>query len=788
MYEQIYKIKFRGAAFTDETTLQFYDDDKQRMSIVYGRNGSGKSTIARAFEKVNGNEDTDIISASLLDLSGNDVTLEENNKSRIYVFDDDYIQKNVMLKEDGLNTIVMFGKQALLESNLVAAENELKQIKSEYIRQEKLCNEYSSKTSVLSPAFFISKIESELSGDDHWSGRQREITGQRRNSSVNKKIIETIMKTKPILPEDVVISEYDKYIAVLRESRTSNAKIIETVPTDIGILPNEIMLLKLLSIKIEKPELSEREEYLLSLLQSERLLEIQNTFSDDSVEQCPYCLQDISRNYKESLLNSIKKILSREVEIYKKKLSNFKLTQISINLDPFVKLPECLRLRVSNALNKLNDAIDKNNIQIQKKLDNPFDKFPVKSYNVESKMKRLSLELSLLEEARTEYNKQFDEIEKLQKKLLIYNSNRAYYEIYPLYNKYLQQCYEKAKQDELLHELEDKVNAMQELVDNLIQEKRDVKIAADIINSNLQYVFLAKNRLSIKAENGIYSLLSNGKAVKPRDVSVGERNVIALCYFFANMLLNREVDKGYSEEMFVVIDDPISSFDFENKIGIMSFLKARISQIMRDNLNTKLLVLTHDLPSVLDFQKSFEEIKKMVKSVSGKDCNYCLNELDNKRLKTFSYRNRNEYTELLKTVFEYAKSGIADYELIIGNTMRRVLETFSTFVYRKGIEEISRDEDILNDLGSSEYKSYFGNLMYRLVLNGESHMRDRTKTLIDSQFTSFISPSEKQRIAQDIVCFMYLLNPTHINSHLKDISNSEQDIKNWCSRIQQFNV
>ena len=39
---------------------------------------------------------------------------------------------------------------------------------------------------------------------------------------------------------------------------------------------------------------------------------------------------------------------------------------------------------------------------------------------------------------------------------------------------------------------------------------------------------------------------------------------------------NKEPSKAYEDEYLIVIDDPISSFDFENKVGIMSFLNYQL--------------------------------------------------------------------------------------------------------------------------------------------------------------------------------------------------------------------
>ena len=49
MIRNIKGLKFKGAAFEDETILELFSkEDATRISLVFGRNGSGKSTVSRA--------------------------------------------------------------------------------------------------------------------------------------------------------------------------------------------------------------------------------------------------------------------------------------------------------------------------------------------------------------------------------------------------------------------------------------------------------------------------------------------------------------------------------------------------------------------------------------------------------------------------------------------------------------------------------------------------------------------------------------------------------------------
>ncbi|MCK9315570.1 MAG: AAA family ATPase [Verrucomicrobia bacterium] len=234
----------------------------------------------------------------------------------------------------------------------------------------------------------------------------------------------------------------------------------------------------------------------------------------------------------------------------------------------------------------------------------------------------------------------------------------------------------------------------------------------------------------------------------------------------------------------LVIDDPVSSFDTENRIGILSFLKYKLSEFLEKNRNTKALVMTHDLMTFYDLHKIFREIVAACKQRGAQpEAKINLFEIRERRLIDFSFDKRHEYTEILKNVYKYAKDQANNFELVIGNMMRQALEAFSTFEYKKGIEGVSTDQQILNLLPKQEYVLYYSNLMYRLVLHGGSHMEERVRAMKDLNFFNFISEEEKKRTAKDILCFIYLLNERHLLEHLRECENVETELKSWCKNI-----
>lgn len=94
--------------------------------------------------------------------------------------------------------------------------------------------------------------------------------------------------------------------------------------------------------------------------------------------------------------------------------------------------------------------------------------------------------------------------------------------------------------------------------------------------------------------------------------------------------------------------------------------------------------------------------------------------------------------------------------------------------------EVYTKSGTVSSVIEEDERTYFQNLMYRLVLNGESHYEEHVHGLQDMAFFGHISPVEKQRTARDILCFMYRLNMFHVLAHLPD---AKPEIDGWLASI-----
>ena len=121
MLKEISSVKLQGANFLSLTSLPILDssDGKYtKISLIYGRNGSGKSTIAKAFRKMKGEVISTIPTTVALNTANQPIALSDTERASIFVFDEDFVSANVRIEGSGLGSIVMLGEQADLTAQI----------------------------------------------------------------------------------------------------------------------------------------------------------------------------------------------------------------------------------------------------------------------------------------------------------------------------------------------------------------------------------------------------------------------------------------------------------------------------------------------------------------------------------------------------------------------------------------------------------------------------------------------------------------------------------------------
>ena len=786
MIEKVKGLSICGRCFSKKTNLAFFPNDNDRIAIVYGKNGSGKSTISDGFSQIASGEDTEELSASLIDRADNEIGLVP--ESKIFVFNEKYIDENVKIDADGLGTIILLGGQVDLQADIDCYTALLAAAQEEHDAAQTALESFENKNNPLSPDYHFARIKKVLQGD--WATTDAAIKGNKINSKVTEEVVREIGGLSVSETKEQLQQKFDETKALLDKV----ADVTTSYPVPIGGVEFtdgfERVICDLLAKLVEKPVLTERESMILSMIQSGRQSIVEaakNDFSDGATTVCPYCFREIDDEYRRSLINSINKVLNKDVDEHKAELRAISFPGFGQDYSHFTDLDAGLVKEIQEQIENCQKLIEQYKAAIQLKLNSIYNPVNMAPIGLENSIQQLNVLLSKLESKRQEFVDAIQRRKAILRDLLLINKKIAHLQIGQAYRDYLKQQREMRAAEAKLQTKQKEVNETSEHLKALELQKSNVGLAIENINNALDYVFFSHGRLSIELKNDKYYLKSNGNDVKPKSVSLGERNIIALCYFFTQILSNQDIERLYQDEELVVIDDPISSFDFENKVGISSFLRYQTHKIIKGNAKSKILFLTHDLSTFSDLQKIADEMEKSFKkqklgvSVKGKSF-----ELQGRTLSD-PIKSINEYRDLLNMIFNYAMGNTEGLSLAIGNSMRRALEAFSTFIYGTGIAEVSFDPKVVKSLGN--HSRYFENLMYRLVLHGESHFETRVYALQDDlSFYRFISEEEKQRTCKEVLCFMYCLNPDHIESHIPD---AIREIQKWMADIstnEEFDI
>lgn len=775
MFEKVKTLHFESEAFQAPSNYDIFPDSKRHTCLIYGRNGAGKSTLAKAFRNLRGDDVDGITSSSLVDQSGTPITLSEEERKSIYVFDEDYINQKIKIKGDKLESIIMLDEQVDIDDKIHELEAEQKQAEETLSKAESEYSRFTDAESTDNPNFYMTNAKNLLK--HRWAPKRKEILNLAGIPNVKEDKVSQLATSVPDSQEEQTRKEYDEKYNLLNSLRRNECHPLP-VPVP-GIPPvDEKHIIALLSKKVEKPELSERDNRLVQLIFSETTEQIKKTkevFLNPEVSECPFCYQPITQDYKAHILEIIKAKLNKDVEEHIQELDNAHINPLDIDFSVYYAADKALCDECKTQLISLNDRISFCNENLKQKINEISSPIFLSDIGLDNAYLLLIASIQALKEKVDQYNQGIDKETEIQRQVSDLNDAIAFYEIQKDYTLYLQKRNNMKTADNIVKSAENEIGRIRHEIETLEQKKEQITIAVDIINSHLRYIFFDKDRLEIKCQDNKYIIKSRGRSVRPDAISVGERNIIALCYFFADMFNGKEEKKQYANETMVVIDDPVSSFDIDNRIGIISFLNRQFRMLLTGNENTRIVLMSHDLQTIDDIEKVFKAI-----SSNKWKSNTLL--LENN---TLIQKNNilNEYQSLIDIVYDYANGTPNGNELTIGNTMRRVTEAFTTFEYKGGIDKLLNSE-VLGTIQDDTLRDYFEGRLTNIYLHGSSHMQDRIKTLTNPGFTAQFSEQDKQNTARNIICLLYQLNKPHITAYMKNKTGSIETVKQWCEDIR----
>lgn len=741
-----------------------------QLSLIYGRNGSGKSTLANQLSYALTNGDCQV--TKLNGEKSNGVYSDDTSRVEPKLFNEEFISKIGYREEENsghLRTIVYFGDQkdnredieALVEKQTATLE-ELRE------KDDRIAELGSKKNGEIADRW--TEVRRRLKGDGSWSEFRQAVTGTA--PKVTDAVVDDLIsaagqqRNKTI---DQLVDERKKLLESISrsESRPQVAAYIQPFQLPWDLQSADSLFREVPSSHAQ----SEIESHYLRLLKEfgDAILgKAQDEFAQSHGAKCPLCTQQVEDGLRSQLYTALTNVLySQERAGIADRISK---------LEPIGHLaPAMLDARQAEAVEESTaELYSQARIKVKKFVEKFSNAIKVKTNSPETKVE---LPLTEFEEAMSELDTArlqcVAELEKFNEGVRSREQNIS---------NFLQVNIEVAASDadirDALFKLRDakrEADDLDEAVKRLGKQLEEIgaqlqvlrareleyEAAMHLMNRFLAVVFADRNRLSLEPAEQAYRVLSRGCDVPLEELSTGERNIIALVFYLANIFEESDDHTEFAQQRFLIIDDPLSSFDSDNRFGVFLLLRQIIERFTKNPL-TQIVVTSHDLGFIQD-------LSSVVSEVNG--VNAVVRTIENHRLTPINLDSYSSYSDLLRKTYNYACAPDPENfdcaDVPVGNEMRLVLEAYAQFEVSRGIVDLPTAQ-IVKDIFSEndiDLAPYFEGPLYKLLLHGESHSADSIRA---GQFdlAEVATREERQEIAQDLIAIISTVSPAHIPAKL----------------------
>lgn len=691
MISKINKIKNLGifTAYTPIATLK----DFKKYNLIYGWNGSGKTTFSKLFDTLEAGVHTDFPTLEYEIQNESSTKFQQGHpfNQKVRVFNQDYIQNNLQIIDGKAKAITLVLGNASKETHEQLAKDEAElSIKISDTEKERMQLDFKEKTKGKSFTEIAKTIFVAITG-----GATRNYRKDNAESDFALLTAKELLTNEQITILTTTVKQLQKPLI----DPIKNIEIVfvegeEKISLDVAVADILREAKLLLSQKVESIVIDRMQQHQDISNWVEAGLEIHHSHNSSS---CEYCGQEIPKSRIQELaqhFNSADKKLKQDVDVLLEKVLVVKEATSSIK-----DLPDSARLY--DELNENYQKATKNLLSFLEELLISLEKIRTELKRKKSKTtEAVEFEILLHNE---EFNNAIIQVNSF---IDAHNKKTTDFETAKkeatekIKKHYLSTIFDEVKvQEKAISEHKAKI----ELLTNgnpqnpeqlgIVQLKMRItenraKIssthkACDDINHGLA-TFLGRKELLFEPhitkvlseigqeeefEDG-YIIKRNGKIVT--NLSEGEKTAIAFVYFTIH-LNEPSFDK---QTGIVVIDDPISSLDSNSIFQAFSFLKNSVKDV------SQVFMLTHNfdfLRLVLNWlgNRAFKNDSSfyMLKNMDTADGRAAfLDELD-KDLQ----EHESEYNYLFKLLYNFKSDGTIASVYNMPNLSRKVLETFLMF-------------------------------------------------------------------------------------------------------------
>lgn len=729
--------------------------DLKRFNIIYGWNGTGKTTLSRLFrclETGNVSPFHPTAKVTFQTLNGLDITQEDLKTTlSVRVYNPDFITENIQW-EGELKAIFFLGSENIKLNDKLKSLLQLKDNVEKTLSNLKDSRKNTIETIEDDLTREAGKIKSSLTTSIKDS--YRTYMRPKIEAAIDKNLILLNSDISSFLLSPNEIENYNKEIQSVRLEEI----VFEFSPVD-QIMPTLISLENVLRRSITAKVITHLEKDPILNKWVKDGLDIHHVRQNDNCGFCgqivsPIRIEELNAHFSESYKQLMDEINRLERTLTEIKLQNLLPTSV-LFYDNLRTEYDSLRKNLIDYEQEVNRMITEWGQALALKKSSPFQNiefnfsdYKVSTINISSKYQNVCKKIEALVSQHSRYSNNIEAAIALSKSKL---ENNSIAQIFPSYKekKVSLQGYENdiAKYTE---ELSNVNREIKEIEKDLVNHG----LAADTFNIDLKD-FLGRNDIKIIPTDNGYQLF-RGEALA-KNLSEGEKTAITFVYFITKL---REKDFDLTKSI-IVVDDPISSLDANHVFNVFSYIRKYAKDA------AQLIVLTHNfsflrfIQNWLQFSKDMKKAhqKFYVETILGESGNrkVRLKELD-KLLDNYN----SEYCYLFSILDMIANQDEKELSTVypLPNMARKLLEAF--FAFKNPHQKF---EDAILEYNLDELKV---NRVLRYI-NTYSHAKSVD---FHTDFDPYHLGNAKN-IIQDVLYIIKEIDPVHYTNSEKQFPHKQ---------------
>ena len=769
------------------------DVDFKDVNILYGRNYSGKTTLSRilqALEKGKIPEGYEDGKVTLVDDSGNNIEIESDSEllknfpGSVRVFNRDFVQENLKFVYDGKGDIKSF---AVIVKPSADAKERIAELKKQLGSEEEKSGAYGELLKLESRKIEINRCQVKLTADlsGKLTDKARDILQNSAKfglSLYNKTHLEKEIEqvNKMPLPVPLALAEETVFLHVIQAEEKARISHPGSLPLNLrdlakrtkSLVEKTISITKSIKELADDPEMQNWVRYGMHMhresgrklcgfctneLPSDLWSKLDAHFSKESetLRKEIESLTQEAEHEKERVVNYCQNDAFRDGNFYRAGLRN---TQPN------------LHATMNDGLNDYCDAIKRLITQLEQRESDIMHPKVFSSENLdESKLRATVVQLLAKIDENNKFTANLVQEKLNAKNKLRLNEVRNFIDLIDYRrvtkaNQSLDAGYARivAKFDRKKLEVDELCGKIEQLE---IQQRSETKGAEKI--NNLLCSYFGHAALKLRAvpmddDLQLYKFEVWRKGEKASNLSEGECNLIAFCYFIAKLDDTSTVGK----EPIIWIDDPVSSLDSSHIFFVYSLILAEIVEADPKRF-TQLFVSTHNLTFLKYLTRwPANTIKPKFFLVEHPQESSVVTNMP-KHLKRAT-----EFNYLFKQIRTCARADIYDTKnvhnfLNFGNNARKFLEVYLYYHYPN---TANLDAQLSEFFGKDE--AVMKNLTARLVnqLSHTAAQLEKGSDLIDRSVFA-----EVKRVAECILNKIKTRNKVQYNQLLQSIGEKPED-------------